>query len=105
MPWKWEDRQEFLDRAEELRSIVVNCKVPENRDMLLNMAGYYERFAREVEARIWDRDHEAVIQEHPVKPHVKQSEPERVAQPNDRLRAVGHESRPRNHRGLAQRHE
>ena len=43
------DRQRFLNRAEELRVIAEACRVLENRKMLLNMAQFYERFARELE--------------------------------------------------------
>jgi hypothetical protein len=105
MPWKREDRQHFLDRSEELRNVAYSCKVPENRKMLVNMAEYYESFAREIEARIWERDHSrAVEQAAATRPttFAKRSEPEGISEPDDRLRAVGRERRPGNHRSLAQ---
>jgi hypothetical protein len=61
MPWKLEDRQHFLERAEELRGMARHCEFPDNRRMLLNMAGYYEGFARDIEARIWEREHHALF--------------------------------------------
>ena len=59
MLWQQEDRLQFLNRAEELRDMAGGCRIPDNRKMLLNMAQYYERFAREIEVRIWEREHEA----------------------------------------------
>ena len=57
MPWKVEDKQHFLDRAEELRVVAESCRYPGNHKMLLDMAQYYERFARDMEGRIWEREH------------------------------------------------
>jgi|SRR6185369_8965342 hypothetical protein len=105
MPWKREDRQHFLDRSEELRNVAYSCKVPENRKMLVNMAEYYESFAREIEARIWERDHSRAVEQAAATARTtfaKRSEPERVAQPNDGLRAVGREGRTGNHGSLAE---
>jgi hypothetical protein len=43
------DGERFRDRAEELRTIADGSIIAENRKMLLKMAEYYERFAREIE--------------------------------------------------------
>jgi hypothetical protein len=96
MPWKTQDKQHFLDRADELRTMAEGCIIADNRRMLLNMAGYYEGFAREVEARIWERDHQAaLVRNHTTaqKIFVNRSEAENVSEPDAHLSAAERENR------------
>jgi hypothetical protein len=51
-----EEARHFRHRAEELRT-KADGFMPENRDMLLHMADYYDRFAEQLELGLWDTDH------------------------------------------------
>jgi hypothetical protein len=50
-----DDARRYVDRADELRA-KADGFTPENRAMLLNMASYYEAFARQAEI-----DHRSAI--------------------------------------------
>lgn len=43
----------YRDRAEELRTKAEEF-APENRDMLLHMAEYYDHFAEQIAQGLWD---------------------------------------------------
>ena len=55
MAWRSGDGKLFRDRAEELRARADTFS-PENRKMLLNMAEYYEGFAREADRQFSPSD-------------------------------------------------
>ena len=58
MASRLEDARRFSDRAEELRAKADGFG-PENRRMLLQMAEYYDNIARDIEVRMWEREHGA----------------------------------------------
>jgi hypothetical protein len=51
MSWQPGDDKRYRDRADELRAR-ADMFSPENRMMLLNMADFYDGFAREAEKKI-----------------------------------------------------
>jgi len=53
MAWKREYAKGYRDRAKELRAKADMFSI-ENRDMLLQLADLYDRFADEVQAGHWD---------------------------------------------------
>ena len=51
-----DEARRYRHRAEELRT-KADGFTPENRDMLLHMADYYDRFADQLEQGLWDPDY------------------------------------------------
>ena len=43
------EAMQFRDRAEELRTMAEQCKVPMNMQLLKNMADNFEQIARQIE--------------------------------------------------------
>jgi len=53
MGWRREDAKHYRDRADELRTKAAMFG-PDNCEMLMKMADFYERFADEVEVGRWE---------------------------------------------------
>jgi hypothetical protein len=51
-----DEARRYRERAQELRTKADQFS-PENRDMLLKMADYYDHFALQLEQGLWDAQH------------------------------------------------